>query len=233
MKKHIPNTLTICNLLSGGVGLILLHQGLLWEAAGMILVGAVFDVFDGLSARLLNVSSAIGAQLDSLADMVSFGVLPAMLSWHMLSALELSTTWPISYLGLAIAAGTALRLARFNVEDDHSRDFRGLPSPASALLICGVALAHKAVAESELNIVIQLALPLALALLMNSTWTFFSLKALSLKTPLGKIKAALLVVFAILILLYQALGLALALSLYIFASITISIARPNELQRRD
>lgn len=128
--KHIPNTITLLNLLAGVTGVIFTLSG--DPAAGLpcMLAAAVFDFCDGLAARLLNAPSPIGKELDSLADVVSFGVLPAVMLYMMTGG----AVWFISFIPLLLAAFSALRLAKFNVDTRQESNFLGLPTPASALL---------------------------------------------------------------------------------------------------
>ena len=136
MKKHIPNAITSMNLAAGCVGIwLVLNQQLpLWGAA-CIAIAALFDFFDGFAARLLGVASPIGKELDSLADMVSFGVLPGTLMYYLLDA-ALGVKHPmLAGAALLIPVFSALRLAKFNVDTRQSYSFIGLPTPANALLI--------------------------------------------------------------------------------------------------
>ncbi|MBO4434452.1 MAG: CDP-diacylglycerol--serine O-phosphatidyltransferase [Bacteroidales bacterium] len=127
--RIIPNTITLMNLLSGVVGVILTLSGN--PAAGLpcMLAAAGFDFLDGLAARLLNVQSPIGKELDSLADVVSFGVLPAVILYMVVPG----PMW-LKCVPLLLAAFSALRLAKFNVDTRQESNFIGLPTPASALL---------------------------------------------------------------------------------------------------
>ena len=135
--KHIPNTITLANLLSGVAGVIVTLSGN--PAAGFIcmLAAAVFDFCDGLAARLLNAHSPIGKELDSLSDVVSFGVLPAVMLWVVMSK---GAPLYVHVIPLLLAAFSALRLAKFNLDTRQESDFIGLPTPAAALLVG--ALSH-------------------------------------------------------------------------------------------
>ena len=134
IKKHIPNTITAMNLLSGVVAVIFTFDGKLVVAVCLMLLAALFDFCDGLAARLLHAYSDIGKELDSLCDMVSFGVLPAlMLRQTMLQ--QGMTSW-LSWVPLCVAVFSALRLAKFNVDERQGSSFIGLPTPACAIL-CG------------------------------------------------------------------------------------------------
>lgn len=131
MKKHLPNLITLCNLFSGCVATVFALGGDYRAALAMICVGNVFDFFDGLTARLLGVSSAIGKELDSLADVVTSGVAPSAMLYMLLQSCGAS---PVQALGaFIIAAFSGLRLAKFNLDTRQSTSFIGLPTPANAL----------------------------------------------------------------------------------------------------
>lgn len=131
LVKHIPNTITSLNLLSGVTGVIVALSGN--PAAGFVcmLAASVFDFCDGLAARLLHAYSPIGKELDSLADVVSFGVLPSVLLW---TAMAKGTPLYLHVIPLLLAAFSALRLAKFNLDTRQESDFIGLPTPSSALV---------------------------------------------------------------------------------------------------
>ena len=140
MKKHIPNAITCCNLISGCVATFWAFQGEFDMALLFIVIGAVFDFFDGLVARLLNVSSPIGKELDSLADCITFGFAPSAIIFSYLLTLDFqfvlfpSHLPPLAaYLAFIMAAFSALRLAKFNLDERQALGFIGLPTPANAL----------------------------------------------------------------------------------------------------
>ncbi len=135
LKKHIPNTITLANLTCGCIGIIACTKGDLATASYMIWLAAIFDFFDGFAARLLNVSSPIGKELDSLADMVTFGVLPAFILFSMQENL---TTGYLPYLAFSLALFSALRLAKFNVDTNQTNGFIGMPTPAAAFFVSGL-----------------------------------------------------------------------------------------------
>lgn len=134
LKNHIPNTVTAMNLLSGVIAVIFTFEGRLDVAFCLMLLAAVFDFCDGLCARLLHAYSDIGKELDSLSDMVSFGVLPALML-HVLMRMSGMDCW-LSWVPLAIAMFSALRLAKFNIDERQGSSFLGLATPACAI-ICG------------------------------------------------------------------------------------------------
>lgn len=134
ISKHIPNTITSMNLLAGCMGVIFTLEGRPDTAFIMMLAAAVADFCDGLAARLLHAYSPMGKELDSLADVVSFGVLPSL----MLSQC-MGTTAAWRYLPLFLAVMSALRLAKFNIDPDQSENFKGMPTPASAMIAGSLA----------------------------------------------------------------------------------------------
>ena len=145
MKKHIPNAITCCNLICGCLATSFAFGGQPTMALLFIILGAVFDFFDGMTARLLGVSSPIGKELDSLADDVTFGVAPSTMVYYELSVMDYpSLLIPLSsvipYLAFVMAAFSALRLAKFNLDERQSMGFIGLPTPANALIWVGVVL---------------------------------------------------------------------------------------------
>lgn len=138
VTKHIPNTLTSCNLISGCIAIVFALNANFSMALTFIVVGAVFDFFDGMSARLLGVSSPIGKELDSLADVVTFGVAPSSMIYTLMLTLSKSgwnetLAFAVPYVAFVMAAFSALRLAKFNLDERQTTSFIGLPTPANAL----------------------------------------------------------------------------------------------------
>jgi CDP-diacylglycerol--serine O-phosphatidyltransferase len=132
IKKHIPNTITCLNLISGCIATYWAFQGDYQLALLFIVIGAVFDFFDGMSARLLHVSSDIGKELDSLADDITFGFAPSAIVFSFLSSFHIHLPL-VPFLAFVIAAFSALRLAKFNLDERQTLGFIGLPTPANAL----------------------------------------------------------------------------------------------------
>lgn len=137
MKKHIPNTVTCLNLFSGCLGIVFAFEGKLEWASYSILIGAIFDFLDGMLARLLNAYSNIGKDLDSLADVVTFGVLPSVILYKLFLEASAPNDW-LKYSAFLIAVFSALRLAKFNNDIRQSENFIGLPTPANAMLIASL-----------------------------------------------------------------------------------------------
>ena len=176
--KHIPNTITSMNLLCGALGVIFTFQGALDIAFYLMLAAAACDFLDGLSARLLNAYSPVGKELDSLADNITFGLLPAMMFHRRL--VEGGMTGVITYIPLIMCVFAAVRLAKFNVNDEQSENFLGLATPACALW-CGslIFAADHGVISFAMMLHDTYLLPVAsvvLALLMTSRIPMFSLK---------------------------------------------------------
>jgi CDP-diacylglycerol--serine O-phosphatidyltransferase len=142
LKKHLPNAITCANLFSGCVGIVLAFKGELIAAAYAIFLSAIFDFFDGLASRVLKSFSGIGKDLDSLADMVSFGVLPAVIMYQLfLEARQIDgvSGW-LNFIAFLIPVFSALRLAKFNTDTRQAENFIGLPTPANAILIASFPL---------------------------------------------------------------------------------------------
>lgn len=176
--RHLPNTLTLLNLVSGCVGLHFVSQGELHVALICILISGLLDFFDGLAARALNAYSNLGKDLDSLADVVSFGVLPGMMMHHLILLQGAQWTW-LSWLAFLYPAMAALRLAIFNNDPEQRTYFKGLPSPAAALFIAGFVGIYQVLPPERMifaNPYVITAMTWFPALLMVSRIRFFSLK---------------------------------------------------------
>lgn len=170
--KHIPNTITCCNLICGCIATGFAFRGEYALAFYFIIAGAVFDFFDGFAARLLHVSSAIGKELDSLADDITFGFAPATIVFSLLGDfLPEDYRWA-AYGAFLIAAFSALRLAKFNLDERQSLGFIGLPTPANALFWGALALKLSAIEiPSSYNIYIAAAIAVGV---LFSSWILVS-----------------------------------------------------------
>src|SRR6185312_11578311 len=142
VKKHLPNAITCANLFSGCIGIVLAFKGEMIAASYAIFLSAIFDFFDGLASRVLKSFSGIGKDLDSLADMVSFGVLPAVIMYQiLLQARQIPQISDyLNFIAFLIPVFSALRLAKFNVDTRQAENFIGLPTPANAILIASFPL---------------------------------------------------------------------------------------------
>ena len=178
ITKHIPNTITSMNLLCGALGVIFTFQGALHIAFYLMLAAAVCDFLDGFAARLLKAYSPMGKELESLADLVSFGLLPSMMLHRRL--VEGGMTGFVAYIPLVICVFSALRLAKFNIDDRQSENFLGLPTPACAMWCGSLVFAADHGVMSMANLLHDTYLiPVAsviLALLLVSEIPMFSFK---------------------------------------------------------
>lgn len=234
MKRYIPNTITLLNMLSGIISIFMIMEGQPVIAAYMIFIAAIFDFFDGLSARLLNAKSEIGAQLDSLADVVSFGVAPGFILFHMIS---ISHGQPLSanneidiipFLGFVVPLFGALRLAKFNVDDEQTDSFKGLPIPAMAILVASLPLIRENLyTERELfymiitNSYFLITVAIAGSLLMVSNLPMFSLKFKGLGLKENMTKYIFLVISIILLALLQVVAIPFIILTYLFISLVL------------
>ncbi len=198
ITKHIPNFLTLCNL-SCGVAAICLKDDINL-AVMLIVAGAIFDVFDGAAARWLKVDSAIGKDLDSLADLISFGLAPSLLYLHVYHHKAPLLVLPV----ILITAGSALRLAVFN-HKESGKDFDGLPTPANGLFFLGLMWAYEndslLAFGALITPFIYYLFPVLSFLLMNSNIRFFSLK--SMKSIFTRVGLSIVVLTFLLLLLLR------------------------------
>lgn len=182
--KHVPNTITCLNLVSGGLSIIFTFEGRFEYALLLILIAALFDFLDGFAARLLKAYSETGKELDSLADVVSFGLAPSLMAFNFMREVH-SVDFYIACIPLVMAAFSALRLAKFNLDKRQSTGFLGLPVPANALFAGSmIALACHYPAIGELlmpNPFVIPAVTFALSLLLVSEIPMFSMKIKSLE----------------------------------------------------
>jgi CDP-diacylglycerol--serine O-phosphatidyltransferase len=230
ISKHIPNAFTTFNLIAGCLGLLVIYQGNHYQGALFILVGAVFDFLDGFSARLLHARSEIGKQLDSLADLVTFGLLPAFLLYHLLEQQQVPV---ISYLALLVVVGSAFRLAKFNIDDSQEVIFKGLPTPASAFLVAGLVFVEHAdwtVFDFIYQDVIGLTIfTIAITYFLNAPLTFLSLKIERFKLK-GNEYMILLIIFSLVCLLFYGVpGIFPATLFYVLLSLLRNIFTKKEL----
>ncbi|MCT4696928.1 MAG: CDP-diacylglycerol--serine O-phosphatidyltransferase [Candidatus Cardinium sp.] len=161
MKKHIPNCLSVLNLISGTIGTLLALKGELVYAAYSIYIGAFLDFLDGFTAKLLHAQSALGKQLDALADLITFGMLPSSILYMLITTYETCPYRP--YAALCMVVFSALRLARFNVDPKQADQFTGLATTANALLVATLPIILKRALYP--NLVNGLTQPLVLPLL--------------------------------------------------------------------
>ena len=227
IKKHIPNTITCCNLISGCIAIAYAFSGKIEISFTWIIIGAVFDFFDGMSARLLKVSSPIGKELDSLADIVTFGVAPSTILFSKLgimsypSLLE-SLRGILPFIAYIMAAFSALRLAKFNLDERQTLGFIGLPTPANALfwgsLLIGLG---KRIDSSPLMCIFIIVGIFISSWLMGSEMPMFALKFKEWGWKKNQIKYIFLLTCIPLIAIFGITGFAIIVAWYVIISYII------------
>lgn len=227
MKKQVPNIITLLNLTSGCIATVMAFNGDFQMAFLWIVVAAVFDFFDGLAARLLGVSSKLGVELDSLADVVSFGVAPSIAVFILLRDFTVlpEQLLPIQnlipYFAFLIPAFSAYRLAKFNIDERQTTSFLGLPTPANGLFWISYAFGmQNPIGDNNLYLYLTLILIVVFSLLMVSEIPMFSLKMKSMGFKGNErqyILAALILAFVI---LWGIAGIAWGIAGYILLSLT-------------
>lgn len=240
IKSHIPNTITLLNLLSGCIGITLAFDGELELAAIMIGIAAVFDFFDGMAARLLHVKSDIGKELDSLADVVSFGVLPGFLLYFLMIKANNTPIFSLGsfnlfvFISFILPLFSALRLAKFNIDVRQTESFLGLPTPAVAMCIASFPLmlgwdgSVSALTQQLLgNYYVLAVITLASSLLLVSEIPLISLKFKSLKWKDNQKRFILIFISILIIPIFQFSSLPLIILIYILISLIPDFRRSS------
>lgn len=217
MIRHLPNFLTCCNLLCGCFGIVFVLEGREIPAAYFVWLAGVFDFFDGFAARMLKVTSSIGKELDSLADVVSFGILPALVMYKMISTSSDSSALP--YIGFTIAVFSALRLAIFNVDETQRDSFRGLNTPANTIFITSLPLLYNQVGRWLYEPVVLVAITLLFSFLLVSRIEFFAFKFKSFRWEDNKLRFTFLLLAVLLLISLQYLAVPIVILLYIVFSL--------------
>ena len=219
-KKHIPNSITCLNLISGCIATYWAFQGDAQLALLFIVIGAIFDFFDGMVARLLHVSSPLGKELDSLADDITFGFAPSAIVFNFLVPLTTHLSPIIPYLAFIMAAFSALRLAKFNLDERQALGFIGLPTPANALfwgsLLVGLG---EEIATLPYAGYLILAGVLISSYLLVSEIPMFALKFKSWGWQGNEVKYIFLLTCIPLLLLLEVSGLAAIIAWYVILSV--------------
>ena len=239
LKKHIPNLLTLGNLFCGTVATIFAVEGNLVMAALFVVIGILFDFLDGFVARLLKVTGELGKQLDSLADMVTSGVVPGIFMVNLLAERNVITSFGdkndtvyfsgmhielLPFFGLILTLGACYRLAKFNIDTRQSDSFIGLPTPAMSLFVISLPLIQQ---YSDIDFVNQLiannyfliVITLVLTYLMNAEIPLFSLKFKDYSLKNNIIKYLFLIISLLMIIILQYLSIPLIILLYVLLSI--------------
>lgn len=226
IRKYIPNTITCLNLVSGCIASVMAFEGNLLFALLWIVAAAVFDFFDGLAARALKAYSPMGKELDSLADVVSFGVAPGMILFTSLRIWASSSSAGclseyIPYIAFVVPAFSGLRLAKFNIDERQTTSFIGLPVPAHALLWSSAAysLQEWLLSGQTWVVVVMIAAFCATSYLLVSEVPMFSLKIKSLSWKGNELRYILIIASALLIISFGFIGISGAILLYILLSV--------------
>ena len=222
MKKHIPNFITSLNLFTGCVAVLLAFRGDYQGAFIAILVAAVFDFLDGFAARLLKAYSAMGKELDSLADMISFGLAPGMIVYSLLSSTAGQSEW-LPYLGFLIPVFSGLRLAKFNIDDRQTSSFIGMPTPANAIFWAGMAFSFSPFLTE--NAWVLIVLTVLFSYLLVAELPMFALKVKSLKWKENQIQYIFLIGCILMLAFLQLSAFAPIIGWYILLSIITFIFR--------
>jgi CDP-diacylglycerol--serine O-phosphatidyltransferase len=233
MKRHLPNLITLLNLACGTVAIVLTLEGQWRWAVYLVLAAAVFDFLDGFAARMLKAYSETGKHLDSLADMVSFGVLPAVFIYTLFKNLFLNQPveagkfytqlqWVVLASVLLVPAFSAIRLARFNSEEDQGSFFYGLPTPAHALFWTGIfwqIMQSGSLFGSPLNLFFMWAIMLIMAFHMILPIPMYSLKFEHFRIRGNLIRYFLLLLSVVILIIVGLGGLPLVILVYILLSL--------------
>ncbi len=235
MLKHLPNAMTCGNLLCGCIGILMATQGDLITAAWLIILAGILDFGDGLVARMVGVSGPFGKELDSLADVVTFGVLPSFILYELLQGTSGhenglptagSTLHSLSYASFAIAVFGALRLARFNIDTRQTDQFLGVPIPANALVVASLPLmaastgtVGKPLADFFLSVPFLFGYIVIMSALMVSELPLMAFKFKSYSWQANRVKYSFLIASVLLLLLLQFAAIPLIIALYILLSI--------------
>ena len=245
MKKHIPNLITLLNLFCGSIAVIFAVEDNLFMAAVFVMLGIVFDFFDGFAARILDVKSELGLQLDSLADMVTSGVVPGIVLFKLFEkttgsfpyALDFSTTeWNdgrtsfLPLIGLLVILASCYRLAKFNIDTRQTDSFIGLPTPANTLFILSLPLVLMTddaqwVNELILNKWFLIGLTLFSCYMLNAEIPLFSLKMKTYGFKENTVKYIFLILAIVMLVLLQFVAIPLIIVLYVLLSVFMNLKK--------
>lgn len=224
-KKHIPNTITLLNLFCGCIALVYTSQSNFEMAFYFVCLGICLDFFDGFFARLFKVSGSLGLQLDSLADMVTSGVVPGYVMYSLLlQSQAVSASSIIPFLGFIITIGACYRLANFNIDTRQTDSFIGLPTPANALFILSLPLIlHYSESLIVLEILTNQSVLVVIILLsvymMNAEIPLFSLKIKDFNFKRNALQIVFLGLSILILAFFQYLGILLLIIIYVLLSV--------------
>lgn len=224
IKKHIPNFITFINLFCGCVALVFLGNSNFEFAFYWVCLGIFFDFFDGFFARKFNVSGPLGVQLDSLADMVTSGVVPGFAMYKMLSNPYVFESNYVPYIAFVITLGACYRLANFNIDTRQSDHFIGLPTPANCLFFMGLPFLYQyfggsSFVEYLFNPYVLLVLCLVSAYVMNAEIPLFSLKIKAFSVKKYSLQIFFLALSVVIILWMKLAATPIIILLYVIISV--------------
>ena len=224
-KQNIPNLLTLGNLLCGTLAIHTIYSNDLITASWLIALAAIFDFADGFVARMLKVSSPMGKELDSLADMVTFGLVPALIMLKLFP--DQTSFYKFGMLIIALAA--AWRLAKFNIDTRQSESFLGLPSPANALFIGAIPLIfiQQPSLQSWFNPTVCFFIAIFLSVMMVVELPLFALKFKQFGFAENKVRYIFLIVALILLFTLKYIALPLIVLFYILLSLIVHLSTKN------
>jgi len=227
IKNNLANAITLGNLFSGSIGAIHLILGDYETTAICIILSLILDFFDGFVARALKSNSNLGVQLDSLADMVSFGLLPGLTMFAALEPfgkvlMEVELPFEIKYLGLVVTLFSCLRLAIFNLDEDQKYYFKGLNTPSNTILIFGLYYAYEEIGTFSFlfeNALLLILLTAVCSWLLISPIKMIAMKFRSMKLEDNYPKAVLLAGSAVILLIFKTAGIPMVIIYYILVSV--------------
>ncbi|MHC5354594.1 CDP-alcohol phosphatidyltransferase family protein [Myroides sp. LJL115] len=235
MKKHIPNFITLLNLLSGLIACVYTFDDNIQMAFIWVCIGIFFDYWDGFAARILDVKSELGLQLDSLADMVTSGVVPGLMVYKLLANIQANQPMysltadtyymgAVPYLGFIITLGACYRLAKFNVDTRQTESFIGLPTPGNALFILSLPMIANTTSSEFLisaisNPYVLVVISFLSAYIMNAELPLFSLKINPAKLSQYKLQIAFMLTSIVLVVTLHYLAIPIIILLYILLSV--------------
>ena len=225
ITRHIPNTVTCCNLICGCIASVMAFQARYDMAIIFIIIGAVFDFFDGMLARLFKVSGPLGKELDSLADDITFGFAPSVIVFSLFKEVHYpeflqSIADFIPYTAFLISAFSALRLGKFNIDPRQSTSFIGRPTPANALFWGSLVVGgHDFLVSESFNALYLLALVILMSYLLIAEIPMFSLKFKNLTWKDNKVSYIFLLVCIPLLIIFRISGFAAIILWYILLSL--------------
>ncbi len=254
IKRHVPNFITMLNLLCGAVAVIFAVQGNMVMAGLFVALGIFFDFFDGLAARALNVKSELGLQFDSLADMVTSGIVPGIVMFQLfvlaLQTPASETEWQssgswfewdfpiLALFGLMVAAASGYRLAKFNIDDRQTDSFIGLPTPANALLILSLPLIlafqpHPWAVTIILNEWFLLALTILSCYMLNAEIPLFALKFSDWSFNQNKLRYFFIAYCLIMVILFKFIAIPLIIVSYVILSLMFPAGKNKGVEQKE